>query len=569
MTTQLLPLRDYQSDGLSKIYDQFDQGLQRVAAVLPTGGGKTVLFGHIAADFVDTDRDRRKVLILAHRDELVSQAARKVKSIAPHLPVGIVKAERDDTWAPAVVASVQTLRSAARRGRLRGVGLIIVDECHHATAKSYTDILEHYGAFDESSGVRALGVTATLARSDRGKLGDVWQTAVVIETMLGLIRRGYLLDPVGKRIEIPELDLSGVRRSRGDYQDGDLGRAMIAGLAPDVIAKAYREHCPDDHGVMFWPTVEAAQAGADAMNALGIPTKAVWGAQPIEERRRILRAADAGDVQILSNCMVFTEGFDWPRARVCVIARPTQSAPLYQQMAGRVLRPFPGQTQALLLDAVGASYQHSLASLVDLARSGDEEADEGQPEFILPPLDGESLLEAAERSARARDDRDEVMLYQGATVARIFDPLAEQRRVWSTTRAGNRFLSCTDRYLFLVPSTARDAAPGTWDVCWAAADKPIDGKFGDFLERGVEMGYAAAWAEQHVEELERNHKSRSHTTKKSRWRNDAPSDAQLRLAARFGIRPEGSIRAGALSELIDTAKATPTVDAFVRRILGK
>lgn len=561
MTGPMLPLRDYQADGIQKLVAALARGVQRVAGVLPTGGGKTVLFGHVCADYVAAQKAKggnRKVLVLAHRDELVTQAARKIKSIAPHLPVGIVKAERDEVWAPVVVASVQTLRHGRRLASLRDVGLIVVDECHHATAPSYRTILEHYGCFDPNRGTRAIGVTATLARTDKASLGEVWQEAVVIETMAGLIRRRYLLDPVGKRVEVPDLDLGNVKRSRGDYQDGDLGRAMVGSLAPEVVAKAYLEHAPEDHGVMFWPTVESAQIAAAAMNDMGIRTETVWGAQPIDDRRSILRRADEGKVQVLSNCMVLTEGFDWPRARVGVIARPTQSTPLYQQMAGRVLRPFPGQEKALLLDVVGASYQHNLATLVDLAEKP-----------VREPREGESLMEAMERTAVELDDRDEVELYRGETVAVDFDPLGGMRRTWLTSREGNRFLPCTDRYLFLVPSTDPTARPGTWDVCWAAADRPIGGKHGAFLERGLDLGYAASWAEMHVEELATSGRTTSYSSKGSSWRRRPPSSTQLRLAARYGIAPEEGTKAGQLSEMIDQAKASPIVDTFVNRILKR
>lgn len=560
MTTDLLPLRDYQDDGMRKLVAALSR-VQRVAGVLPTGGGKTVLFGHMSAEYVAEQKARgtnRKVLVLAHRDELVTQAARKIKSIAPHLPVGIVKAERDEVWAPVVVASVQTLRHGRRLGALRDVGLIIVDECHHATAPTYRTILEHYGCFDPDRGTKAVGVTATLARTDGAALREVWEEAIVIETMAGLIRRGFLLDPVGKRVEVPNLDLRSVKRSRGDYQDGDLGRAMVGSLAPEVVAKAYLEHAPEDYGVMFWPTVESARIAAEAMNDMGIRTESVWGSQPIDDRRRILRHADEGKVQVLSNCMVLTEGFDWPRARVGVIARPTDSTPLYQQMAGRVLRPYPGQSKALLLDVVGASYQHNLATLVDLAEKP-----------VREPRDGESLMEAMERTALELDDLDEVELYKGDTVSVDFDPLGGMRRTWLTTREGNRFLPCTDRFLFLVPSTSPEAAPGMWDVCWAAAERPIDGAHGGFLERGLDLGYAASWAEVHVHDLTVQGRTVSHSDKQSSWRKRKPTSPQLRLAARYGISPGEDIRAGQLSEMIDSAKASPIVDTFVSRILKR
>lgn len=565
---EALPLRDYQRDALDSLWSDWEKGVQRPAIVLPTGAGKTVVFSHAALEFAEAERlrgTRRRVLILAHRDELVTQAARKVKQVAPHLPVGIVKADRNEVWAHVVVGSVQTLRNPRRLAQLTNVGLVVVDECHHAAAQSYVDILTALGCFSNKSqpfdveqDTRCFGVTATLARTDGKPLGEVWESAITPIDILGLVRRGYLLDLKGKRVLVPDLNLGSVKRSRGDYQDGDLGRAMIGSLAPETVAGAYREHCPNDHGVMFWPTVEAAQIAAEAMNAVGIPTETIWGAMPPEQRRAILRRADTGHVQVLSNCMVLTEGFDWPRARVGVIARPTQSAPLYQQMVGRVLRPFPGQEHALILDVVGASLQHNLASLVDLT--------EGK----ITPRDNETLTEAAEREASTIEEKVEAILYRGKTVAAEFDPLGRAaKRVWSTTRGGTKFLPLTDRYVFLVPSTAPDAEPGTWDVAWAAADKPIRGEHGGFYERGMELGYAAQWAESEVDRLDASGQSRSYTSKSSSWRKKTPTDKQIWLARRFGVAFVDGMKAGALSDMIESAKASPIVDYFVAKILGE
>lgn len=564
---EALPLRDYQVDALEKLAGDWHAGIQRPAVVLPTGAGKTVVFSHAALEFCERERirgARRKVLVLAHRDELVNQAARKVKQVAPHLPVGIVKAERNDVWAQVIVASVQTLRNPRRLAQLTNVGLVIVDECHHAAAQTYLDILTALDCFsnkvrpfDVDADVRCFGVTATLARTDGKPLGEVWESAITPIDILGLVRRGFLLDPKGKRVLVPDLNLRDVKRSRGDYQDGDLGRAMIGSLAPETVAAAYLEHAPNDHGVMFWPTVEAAQVGAEAMNAVGIPTQAIWGTMPRDYRRDILRRADAGHVQVLSNCMVLTEGFDWPRARVGVIARPTQSAPLYQQMVGRVLRPFPGQTDALLLDVVGASVNLNLASLVDLT--------EGK----IKPDEGETLTEAAERTASTVEEEVEAILYRGQTVAAEFDPLGRSaKRVWSTTRGGTKFLALTDRYVFLVPSTAPDAEPGTWDVAWAAAERPINGANGGFYERGMELGYAASWAESEVDRLDAQG-ARSYTSKKSGWRKQVPTAKQVGLARRFGVQVTDGMKAGELSELIDAAKASPIVDFYVKSIVGE
>jgi superfamily II DNA or RNA helicase len=255
MTGPLLPLRSYQTEAISELHRRWDAGATRVPMVLATGLGKTVIFAHLIAKWVRSTVAKR-ALVLVHTDELVQQAYKKIKDVAPGLHVGIVKAERNDVTARVIVASVQSLRSEKRRNQIRNVGLIIVDECHHATAKTYRTILEHFGAMGmpEDPGPRGMermypyppvkvaGFTATLARGDKAKLSDIWEECTFSRGIPFGIRRGYLLDVRGKRIVVPDLDLSTVKKTGGDYQDAALGSAMDAALAPAVIADAYREH---------------------------------------------------------------------------------------------------------------------------------------------------------------------------------------------------------------------------------------------------------------------------------------------------------------------------------------
>lgn len=561
MSADLLSLRDYQADAIAATHAAWGRGVRRPAVVLPTGAGKTVVFAHLIREHLDemarlSDYDGR-VLVLAHTDELVTQAARKIKQVAPHLPVGIVKAERDETWARVVVASVQSLRTPARRARLRNVSLVIVDECHHATAKTYRDVLEHVGAFDLSSDVRTVGFTATLARSDRAALNTVWDDVAYSKDILFMIEQGYLLDVRGVAVEVPDLDLDAVKRSRGDFQDGDLGRAMSESLAPELVAKAYLEHAGDRSGLAFWPTVDAAYIGAEAMREHGLVTEVVHGALARDERRAILARFMTGETQVISNCMVLTEGFDAPLASAVVVARPTKSKPLYQQIVGRVLRPHPGQSQALILDVCGASASNDLRSLIDLT---------DKP--LLRVREGQTLAEAV---AEAEELAGAVVApYRGPVQFAEFDPLARaSRRAWMTTTGGTRFLACgVDRYLFLVTATEDDAPDGTWDVAWCSKDRPIrmaDGavRHGGFTEhRGVDLGYAMKWAEDMAAD-----QAEDFGYKKADWRRRAASDKQRAYATRLGcVVPDGAT-GGDVSTLIDTALASPRIDFYVNKIM--
>src|SRR5688572_930526 len=178
-------LRNYQTAAVAAVEQGWASGIRRPAVVLPTGAGKTVVFAALIERFLKTHGGR--VLVLAHRDELVNSAVAKIRSVAPNLRVGIVKGAQDEVRAEVVVASVPTVRAPGRRARLRDVRLIVVDECHHAPAESYLVILRHFGAMPVEGepedtnlrrGALAVGVTATMIRSDKLALGDVWQDVV-------------------------------------------------------------------------------------------------------------------------------------------------------------------------------------------------------------------------------------------------------------------------------------------------------------------------------------------------------------------------------------------------------
>jgi superfamily II DNA or RNA helicase len=567
--SDLLKLRDYQSATIRALHTRWDAGDRRVAAVLPTGAGKTVVFSHLVADFVARNPGKR-VLILAHTDELVSQAVKKLRDVAPHLRVGVVKASRNDVRAQVIVASVQSLRSEKRRRQIRNVGLVIVDECHHAVATTYRKILEHYGCFlDQDPVAGRLGIdptlvagfTATLARGDKLSLADVWQSVAYRKDIAFMIRAGYLLDLTGRRVEVDDLDLKNVKRSGGDYQAASLGEAMTASLAPEIVARAYLEHASDRSGVLFAPTVSAAQAFAGALDDLGVKTEVVHGGMPVTERRAIIARFEAGVTQVISNCMVLTEGFDSPRASCVVIARPTRSAPLYQQMVGRALRPYPGQTQALVLDVVGASQVHGLASLIDLSEKPIKLAPD---QSFLDAVDELEEAESEEPGARPK------LVHSGPVKVVEFDPLArDSKRVWMATHGGHYFLSAgTGKgavYVFLIPASG-DAEPGTWDVAWCTKDPydAVDGKRGDVTEhRGVNLDAAFAWGEDLALELSSRSLFAVNTLSKAvQWRKELPSQSQRDYARRLRIQDQitEGMSKGDVARLIDVEVGSRRID---------
>ena len=527
-----IALRDYQADAVRALEDALAGGMRRPAAVLPTGGGKTVVFAHLAQRW--HARTGERVLVLAHRDELVRQAAAKLASVAGR-PVGVVKAERDETEHDLLVGSVQTLALDGRRSRVGPVGLVVADECHHYTADSFQAVLEALGA-------PAVGVTATMKRGDGAALGSVWDAVVYEQPLADMIRAGWLCDVRGIHVAVPDLDLSDLKVRGGDYSEAELGERLLESMAPQTVVQAYLEHAGGMPAVLFAPTVASAGAFAEAFVAAGVRAGVVHGGMGPTERRAVLLDFDEGRLDVICNCQILTEGWDSPRAAVCIIARPTASSPLFVQMVGRVLRPHPGKAMALVLDVVGATGKHQLASLTSLSGDGRQ----------VEPKDGQSYLEALDAILET-STVDGVNGYQGATKAAEVDLFGSSRQRWMQTKAGHWFLSCGQRYIVLVPT-----GTGSWDVAWLVAKGPGGGWI---AREAPDLGWAMAHGEGAVTEAEE-----MYAVKERAWRKKRVGDKALAFARSLKIEGvSADMRAGAVGDMISAVMASRRCDRFVER----
>ncbi len=610
--TPRLSLRQYQLDCLTDLVSRWDAGATRVPSVLSTGAGKTVIFAELANRWQNEHRqDRevlgvpssvpcaplaeryglgRRVLVIAHTDELIDQAARKMRAANPGARVGIVKAERNECHADIVVSSRQTLRNPRRREQLRNVGLIIIDEAHHAIrGNTYGQILEYFGAwpdekrcsdpdcyggcYAEDPRVKVAGFTATLARGDKEKLSSVWEACTFQRGMLWFIRRGYLLDVRGQRVTIPDFDMSRVKQSAGDYQDSSIAEELERTFAPEIVAKAYADAAEGRKGIAFWPLVETAEHGARAFNEAGIRSEVIHGKLPKQERRALLARLHSGETQVVHGVGVLTEGFDEPTVDVVVVARPTRSAPLYQQMVGRVLRPnltvaSEARQKALILDVVGAGAQHDLRSLIDLSPERPLKQHDDQ-ELSLLELDDEltEWLEAQDGQGGGGFELDGAEYYAGETKLTEWDPL-NRTQLWAKTPGGTYVMSAGgDAYAFLAPSMEGD--PGTFDVVLCAKQpiwpkKPFWARATEHV--GLPLDLALGWAEEEAAELG-GYGHKTLTGRKSPWRKRPPSEKQVRMARQYGITVSESETAGDVSEAIDAAIAARTVDPLVAKVL--
>lgn len=417
-----IELRPYQDTAVTLVQKAFADGHRRVATVLPTGAGKTVILSELIRRHRETDL--RPVLVLAHRTELLTQAREKILHANPTLDVGLVQGQRNRVSADVIVASVQTLYNQKRRDKLPELGLVVVDECHRSPSRGYMNVLTGLRT-TEDDGPLVAGYTATFTREDSSRLTDFWQTVPFSMDLIDLIDMGFLVPPRFRRVLVEGLDLAAVKTSQidggKDLASGDLAAAMERAGAPGVVAAAYREHAPERQGIVFTPTVASAEHVAEALRDVGITSEALSGTTPTAQRRDILGRYKAGTLQTVVNCAILGEGFDAPETSCVVIARPTCSKILFRQQVGRALRPAgPGKTDALILDLVGSTGRNDLTTMNDITDA---------PIHIE---EGERLDEAVERTAKAKAAVEGDALVSGSLLGIDYDPWDAERRAKRT-----------------------------------------------------------------------------------------------------------------------------------------
>jgi superfamily II DNA or RNA helicase len=561
-------LRDYQRHAIEALKERWkDDDARRLAIVLPTGGGKTVVFAHLCADLLRQNPAGR-VLVLVHTDELVRQAVEKINDHAPELIVGVVKAKENETTADVIVGSVQTLRNKRRRDQLRNVVAVIVDECHHAAATTYMTILNHFGCFDPK-GARAIGFTATLVRGDDKSLSTVWQDVPFSRDISWMIRKRYLIPVGGKAVQVPDLNLRDVKSTRKDFREGELGEALADSLAPELIVKAYLEHAPDRKAILFAPTVASATVFAEAFSDLGVSCEVVHGALKQDVRDAILARHRAGITKVIANCMVLTEGYDDPEVDCIIVARPTKSKGLYIQMVGRGLRVDPARPyddqDCLILDVVGANALHDLRSVIDLSEKklDPQKAREGK---TLTELEDE--FDAGEGV-----EEDAPVFYQGDVEIREFDPLGKVNpsKVWLKTERGHHFLPAgTGAYVFLMAWPR----PDVWSVAMCAREPSGVVERGGVTRSVLTTEYRALSLEDAMlaaEDiaLDLGAASMNLANKKAPWRRGPVSEKMKNMAKALGISVSDADTAGKVSDRITKMTGTRRIDPLVWKVTGR
>ena len=382
-----MELRPYQAEAKAAVFEQWDKGAFKTLLVLPTGCGKTIVFAKVAEDCV---RQGYRVLILAHRGELLEQAADKIKK-STNLGCATEKAEQTclGSWFRITVGSVQSMQREKRLSQFSEnyFNVIIIDEAHHCISDGYQKVLQHFPS------AKVLGVTATPDRGYMRNLGEFFESLAYEYTLPKAIREGYL-SPI-KAMTIPlQLDLSGVSIQSGDFKAGDIATALDPYL--HQIADEMMKYCRDRKTVVFLPLVKTSQKFKEILNEKGFKAAEVNGES--KDRAEVLEAFDKGEYNVLCNSMLLTEGWDCPSVDCVIVLRPTKVRSLYSQMVGRGTRLCEGKSYLLLLDFLWHTERHELCHPADLICEKKEVArkmTENLEETAGCPMD----LEEAERKA--------------------------------------------------------------------------------------------------------------------------------------------------------------------------
>lgn len=370
-----MTLRNYQEEAIKQIEEKFKAGVQKQCIVLATGTGKTIIFSSLASDFIE--RTNKKVLIIAHREELLTQAQEKLERVNPLLKVGIEQAENHANPAhlDIVLASVATIGriNSERIKKLdpKEFCMVIIDECHHASADSYKTVLRYFGLLKEepdnnwNTECLLLGVTATPSRSDNKGIDTIFDEVTFSYPIIQGIQEKYLSRIKAYRVNT-YTDLRQVHKVAGDFNLGELGEAVNNEDRNGLIVKAYKAITPDKQALVFAVDVDHTKTLCARFQEEGVKTGYVIGTTPKDERAQLLSDFGNKKIQVMINAMVLTEGYDNESIDAVLIGRPTQSGILFQQMVGRGTRIFEGKEFLTVIDFVDITYKQHLVTTASL-----------------------------------------------------------------------------------------------------------------------------------------------------------------------------------------------------------
>lgn len=481
--TCVIQLRDYQNECVETVLSEFKSGINAQLIVLPTGSGKTILMAAIAKEF------NKRTLILAHREELITQTIEKFQLFWPGVDIGICMGDRDEIHCQIVVGSVQSCSRPKRLERLKAQGfeILMIDEAHHCVSNSYQSVIDSLEFVPGNKDRLLVGVTATPQRSDKHGLGNTFEKIVFSRSISTMIKAGYLSGVSGRQI-LTSFALDGVRSSSGDFAINELAEIVDTPERNNFVVNKFKEYASDRKGIAFCCNVDHCKNLEEAFRNEGIAAAAVWGDMEPAGRKQVLDDLKKGRIQVAISCGILVEGFDEPSVDAIVMARPTQSSGLYIQCVGRGLRLWPGKENCLVLDF--SDRGHRLETAMSLSSA--------IPEALIVKE------EEGEKGDREEVDRAiKVDIYN--SVDREFDILGACRFVW-VALGGNEWSLLDDEKREIV---MRSEGSGFTAILYypdgskkSVVSNPIpleycSGVCEDFARRNLKVGFCdlkeAAW----------------------------------------------------------------------------
>lgn len=510
----MIELRPYQHECIEAIETAENNGTNRQLVALPTGTGKTIIFTTVAK------KRNGRTLILAHRDELIQQAADKLEMVWDGVNVGIVKAELNETDKQVVVGSVQTVSRENRLEQLpQDFDFIITDEAHHAAAATYKRIYEYLGVMPNiQSGALHLGVTATPERTDKIGLDDIFDEIVFHRNIQDFIP-DYLCNLRCVQV-MTNVNVDGVETWAGDLRAEQLSALLNTANCNELIVQAWKEHALGRLTLCF--TTDVAHARDLCMTFQANDIKAAWvcGETPIDERRDILAKFAQGEIEVLTNCAVLCEGYDNPALDCIILARPTKSTLLYTQMIGRGTRTYPGKNDCLILDVSCISTEHNLVSFPSLFGLPLKEQDGGKT--LTEQLEEkEAKLLSSFKGVGIRDR--EIDLFEGKR--RSHDAYSMSNLAWVQLNNGFR-LNLGKNGIINIYTDFK--TPSIYRVFYRNRTKNKQ-----ITRHPVELSWAFGLAESEARRVTKGNLTL--VDKSAGWRQDAASDKQIAKLAEFGV----------------------------------
>lgn len=508
----MIALRDYQQESLNEILTQKTEGVTRQLVALPTGCGKTLLFGALAKE-LDT-----RTIVIAHREELLTQARDKILLIWPGADIGIVKADQNEIDHQIVIASIQTASRPKRLTELQqqDFQLMIADECHHSISVSNMEVIRGLGFMDGNPDKLLLGVTATPWRLDGQGLDNVFEKVVFQRSLPTMIKAGYLSDLQAIRVKAGT-NLAGVHTRMGDFAPGELEAAVNTTDRNKIIVSAFKKYAHERKAAAFCAGVQHCKDLAKVFQDAGYKAEAVFGDMDATDRKTILEDYKQGQIQVLTNCEILTEGWDDEATDCLLMARPTKSKGLYTQMVGRGTRLYPGKANCMVLEFT--DNRHDICNLGSLTG--------------LPLKDKQSLKQAI-LDEEDRQQAEQQIVTARKVVTQEYDLLDRSKFRWFAVGSDWRLPVGINEYINL-----HEEEPGRYNVILIKEDTtPLSSSV-------LPLGYAQGVAEDYARA-----NARTFASKDAKWARKPATEKQLSTLDKLHIAYPEDISTGDASLLI-------------------